>query len=386
MPTRRHILELLTAAPALAACSPSDLPDPVAAWRTPGAGETDARRHALAHAILAPNPHNMQPWLIDLVGADQIALFIDPARLLPVTDPPNRQITIGCGAFLELLDIAARENGHRAEIVAFPDGEPQPVLDARPVARITLTKDASVAKDPIYSAITARRTNREQYDPARIPIDDDLRAVVMAVADGTFDAVNGNPKLVTAFVSDAPTVAKMRDIVWRGWAREMATPAANKESVDVMRIGAAEIARHRDGLVLEGPAIEAMHAVGLLNRKALLDPKSEANKQGAAIWKNLADTAPAFIWITGADNTRTTQLAAGRAYARMNLEATARGLAMHPWSMALQEYPEMADLYAEQQAMLGGMPAAPVQMLARIGYGKTVKPAPRRGLAGHIRA
>ncbi len=383
-PTRRHVLELLAVAPALAACAPSNLPDPVAAWRSPGAGETDPRRHALAHAILAPNPHNMQPWFVELHDHNEIALFIDPTRLLPVTDPPNRQITIGCGAFLELLDLAARENGHRADIVLFPDGEPQPVLDARLIARITLTKDASVAKDPLYKQILQRRTNRQPFDLARIPSDDDLQGVVSAAlaARGSDATV----ALTAGAARDGATVARMRDLVWRGWSREMATPAANKESVDVMRIGAAEIARHRDGLVLEGPAIEIMRAVGMLNRKTLLDPKSEANKQGAAIWKKLADTSPAFIWITGADNTRATQIATGRAYARMNLEAGARGLAMHPWSMVLQEYPEMADLYAEQQTMLGASAAAPAQMLARIGYAKPVKPAPRRGLSAHLRA
>ena len=378
MPTRRHVLELLAATPALASCA-SGHPDPATAWRTPGAGETDPRRFALAHAILAPNPHNMQPWLIDLQGDDVIVLHIDPTRLLPITDPPNRQIAIGCGAFLELLDIAARENGYRADITAFPDGEPQPTLDERQIARITLTKDASVAKDPLYKAIVARRTNRKPYDPARIPSADNLRAVTHAIGPN-------RGALAAAFSNDPAIVAKMRDLAFRGWSREMSTPAAMKESVDVMRIGAAEIAAHRDGLVLEGPAIEIMHAVGLLNRQALLDPKSEANKQGAAMWKKLADTSPAFVWLAGADNTRATQIAAGRGYARMNLEAAARGLAMHPWSMALEEYPAMADIYAEQQAMLGASAAAPVQMLARIGYAKSVKPAPRRGLDAQMRA
>ncbi|MDX2234055.1 MAG: nitroreductase family protein [Hyphomonadaceae bacterium] len=378
MPTRRHILEFFTASAALAAlpaCAPSGLPDPAAAWRTPGAGETDPRRHALAHAILAPNPHNMQPWLVALPGQDEIVLTADLTRLLPATDPPNRQIVLGCGAFLELLDLAARETGHRAEITLWPEGEPQPVLDARPVAHIRLVKDPAAPRDPLFAQITARRTNRQPFDPARVPAEGDLAAVA-AAASG----------FATGYRTDPEGVARMRDLVWRGWTREARTPAALKESVEVMRIGAAEIARHRDGLVLEGPAIEVMKATGLLTRDALLDPNSDANKQGATIWKKLADTAPAFIWLRSADNTRATQIAAGRAYARMNLTATARGLAMHPWSMALQEYPEMADLYAEQQSMLGGTAAAPVQMLARIGYGKTVKPTPRRGLDEHLRA
>lgn len=371
-PSRRHVLELLAAAPVLGACSAG--PDPAAAWRNPGAGETDPRRFALAHAILAPNPHNMQPWLVALEGADTIVFHIDRTRLLPVTDPPNRQITLGCGAFLELLDIAARQTGHRADIALWPEGEPQPALDDRPIAQIRLVRDDAVVKDPLHAAIAARRTNRTPYQK-RVPLSADLATVT---------AVEG--PLRAGFANDAPTVAKMRDLVWRGWSREAATPAAMRESVNVMRIGAAEIARHRDGLVLEGPAIEVLHAVGMVKPADLLDPNSSASKQGAAMWKKLADSAPAFVWLAGEDNSRATQIGAGRAWARMNLEATALGLAVHPWSMALEEYPEMADLYAEQQAMLGGTPAAPVQMLARIGYAGPVHPTPRRGLEAVLRA
>jgi hypothetical protein len=380
MTTRRHVLKVLAASPLAfaAGCAPANLPDPIAAWRSPGAGEADPRRHALAHAILAPNPHNMQPWLIDLPGTDEIILTADPSRLLPATDPPNRQIVIGCGAFLELLDLAARANGHRAEITLWPEGEPQPVLDARPVAHIKLSADAGVAKDPLFDQIAARRTNREPYDLTRPPAQADLDAIGL-------DAQLG-PLLTYAASADPTRAAQLRDIVWRGWTQEMATPAALKESVDVMRLGKAEIAQHRDGLSMDFPMLEPMKALGLISREALLDPTSEANKQGAAMWKKMADAAPAFFWIASADNTRATQIAAGRAYARANLAATARGLSIHPWSMALQEYPEMAALYAEQQAMLNATAAAPVQMLARIGYAKPVDPAPRRGLAAHIKA
>jgi len=118
----------------------------------------------------------------------------------------------------------------------------------------------------------------------------------------------------------------------------------------------------------------------------LLDPNSQASQEGAKLWRAAAETAPAFIWVLGKGNSRTDQIEAGRAYVRLNLAATGLGLAMHPWSMTLQEYPEMAGLYAQTQQRFGASAAAPVHMLARIGYGNPVSPAPRRGLSEHLMA
>ena len=66
----------------------------------------------------------------------------------------------------------------------------------------------------------------------------------------------------------------------------------------------------------------------------------------------------------------------------MNLQATALGLAIHPWSQALQEYPEMRELNDELQRLIGR--GERLQMLYRIGYAKKVEPAPRRGLRAHL--
>jgi hypothetical protein len=375
MLSRRHVLQVLAAAPVLATCAGEALPDPIAAWRTPAAGETDPRRHALAHAILAPNPHNMQPWLVELVGADEIVFSPDLTRLLPATDPPNRQIVLGCGTFLELLDLAARENGHRAEITLWPEGEPQPNLDARPIAHVRLLPDAAAPKDPLFAHILRRRTNREPFDAARIPAAADLEAIAAAGAA---------PGLTSGWTNAAEETQSLRDLVWRGWSLEMQTPAALAESVEVMRLGKAEIARHRDGIAMDFPMIEPLKAVGFISRKALLDPASGASQQGRTMWKALADSAPGFVWIVSADNSRSTQIAAGRAYARTQLAATEKGLSMHPWSMTLQEYPEMAALYAETLDRFAARQAAPVQMLSRVGYAPEVAPSPRRGLEAHL--
>jgi hypothetical protein len=95
----------------------------------------------------------------------------------------------------------------------------------------------------------------------------------------------------------------------------------------------------------------------------------------------LADTAPAFAWLSTQENddTPTARLASGMAYARMNLAATAAGLAMHPWSQGLQEYREMADIRSELRIALQNGENYP-QMLVRVGYADPVEPAARRGL------
>jgi hypothetical protein len=119
---------VLAAAPALVACSSALPPEAVAAWQPPAppAPGSDVRRWILAHAILAPHSHNLQSWLVDLRQPGEIALYCDRTRLLPETDPFSRQIMMSQGTFLEVLDLAARQQGLRADIQLFPQGEFDP--------------------------------------------------------------------------------------------------------------------------------------------------------------------------------------------------------------------------------------------------------------------
>ena len=379
MTSRRGVLKLIGGGVVLAAASAGGFvamnqPSRAAreAWRVAGQ-ETEHRRRFLSYALLAPNPHNRQPWLVQLEGDDALTLYVDLERRLPATDPFDRQITIGCGAFLELLRLAAAEEGYAAQITAFPEGMPEVSsrLDARPVARVTFVSGAA-SPDPLFAHILARHTNREVYE-ARDVEPAKLAALVSAGTAYGLQAVScGNDQ----------TAERLRDITWRGHEMESLTDYTMQESIDLMRIGPAEVARHRDGISLEGPFIGLGKLVGAVSREALADPKSDAFKQGLDMYRPLAASARAFVWLVNDGAIRDGEIAAGRAYMRLALEAAAQGLAIHPWSQTLQEYPEMAALYREVHDLIGA--GGRVQMLARAGYAKPVVPAPRRGLDAHL--
>ncbi|WP_395645502.1 Acg family FMN-binding oxidoreductase [Terricaulis sp.] len=384
MTTRRRVLQLLATAPILSACGKGNLPDPVAAWREPGAAEQDPRRFALAHAILAPNPHNTQPWLVALDGDEGMTLSCDLDRRLPFTDPNDRQITLGCGAFLYNYWIALAQHGRSCTFEFFPEGAPAPGarLDARPLvhARIGAPLADATGPEHYFDQITARRTNRNVYD-ARVPEAATLQGVVDA-ATNWLEA--GAAPFTAHFETEARRVAALRDLVWRGFDRETRTHGAGVETYKWLRIGAREIAEHRDGLAITQPLAPALKAIGLFGEDDFVNPDSFVNETNLKEWKAKAEGAPAFIWLKTPEDTPVHRLQAGMAYARMNLAATKAGLAMHPWSQTLQEYAEMADLYADAKRLLGAENET-VQMLVRVGYAEPVEPAPRRGVDAILR-
>ncbi len=338
-------------------------------WILEAKTTSDVRMYAFRHAILAPNPHNRQPWVIRLEGDDSATLSCDLAKRLPDTDPYDRQTTIGFGTFIELARIAAAELGVRIEIESFPEGESQRALDARPVARLRFVKDTTVEKDPLFASIVQRRTNRELFDSKRLLPE----ALAARIAEDETQSINA--ELISSV--KAVTVAAM--------TIEITTPRTFGESVDLMRIGADEVDANPDGLVLSGPKMEALKFIGLLDRPALSDPSTAAFKTGLEMQQEICGSIPALLWITTPTNSRLDQLEAGRRYVRANLRATTQGVAMHPLSQSLQEYREMTAKFVEIHQILGVKQGERLQMLARMGYAPPADPSPRWPLETHFR-
>ncbi|WP_157313967.1 twin-arginine translocation pathway signal protein [Chitinibacter sp. GC72] len=360
----------------LVGCSSALPAEAIAAWQQPAAS-LDLRHWILSHALLAPHSHNLQSWLVNLEIPDTILLRMDQHRLLPETDPFGRQMVMSQGTFIEILAIAAQQRGYRAEVTPFPEGEfAANQVDERPTASIRLIADASLRPDPLFAQIFQRRTNRSLYE-ARDP---DAKAL-LAIAASTA----AYPVRCGFILSTEVNMARHRQIANEAWRVELSTPRTLLESYKVLRVGPAEIAKHRDGLSLNDPFVRVLTATGLFDRsKASAPDSSEISGQIEKFQAKIAAT-PAFFWLVSERNDRHTQLQAGRAYVRAQLAATAFGLSMHPLQQALQEYPEQRDNYTAIHRLLdASQPGQTVQMWARLGYAPAVEPAPRRGLAAHL--
>jgi len=342
-------------------------------WVQAGSLYKEPRMKALSYAILAPNPHNRQPWLIDLSSPQQVILMVDTAKLLPHTDPLNRQITIGLGCFLELMTIAAAQDGHRVDLTLFPEGEAAESLDGRPVAVATFVEDESTPKDPLFAQVLNRRSLKEPFDLQKNVADSVLQAATEASRHGTLSGASNTDE----------SVARLRQLTHEAMIIEIQTPRTYKESVDLFRIGYKAVDKNPDGIDFTGPLMETLHITGQFSPSVALDTSSAAYKQGIDAVLKPIDTAMAHIWLVSRNNTRADQINAGRDWLRLNLTTAAAGVGIQPLSQALQEYPEMQNHYNQIHTLLA--PAGgTVQMLARLGYAAAVPPSPRWPLTDKI--
>jgi hypothetical protein len=158
---------------------------------------------------------------------------------------------------------------------------------------------------------------------------------------------------------------------------ELETSRTWMETVNLMRVGKAEIEANPDAVSISGAVIEALALTGQFSRADVGTPGTTSYKGSIDRYRPIMATAMGYSWIVTDANTRLDQLAVGRAYVRMNLEASRLGLGCHPCSQALQEFAEMQGSFAKVHSMLGASGGQRVQMLARIGYGPLASKTPR---------
>ena len=353
-----------------------------APWADWQGDRAEGPRRALHAAILAANPHDTQPWLFAAEN-NTITVFADRARNLGTMDPFRREMHLGLGCAIENIAIAAKAFGFAAEIVpAIGRLSLLPGNGAVQAAQIRLTA-AAARGDTLYAAIPHRHTNRGAFLPDRAIRPEQLRHFAQLISDDT---------LKVAFISDNGAHTELGAIMVEATRRIIADAAMSADSARWFRTGRREIETDRDGVTMDTAGLSPAM---LLAAKLLPDVDARTADQG---WLSMTrdqqiPSAPVLGIIFVRDRFDMSQtIAAGRAWQRLHLAATAAGLAAQPINQPV----EMADRnrmlgkpdnFAPALAKFAGAPGCDATFSFRMGYCRhRAGPSPRRPLAETMKA
>jgi len=307
----------------------------------------------LRYAVLAPSSHNSQPWLWKMNG-ETVELHADRSRALPVADPDDRELIMGCGASLLHLRLALRHFGYAGEVATFPDPQNPDLL-----ARVGLgpNKAPAVEDDLLFWAIPKRHTNRQPFEERELPISLLPALQAEAAQEGAWLHV----------IQDLAQRDAVVDLIvkgdWiqghnRGFREELAhwihpNRSAQSDGMPGYALGMNNLTSY----------------VAPLAIKAMDIGEGQAEKD-----RRLAESAPVLA-VLGTDETTPAHcLAAGQAVARVLLRACAAGVAASFFNQPI----ELNRLCTQLRHILerDGYP----QLLFRLGYANETRPTPRRGV------
>ncbi|HEY0822380.1 MAG TPA: nitroreductase family protein [Ramlibacter sp.] len=306
------------------------------------AADLDPRTRALLEAaILAPSSHNTQPWVFRVDG-DEIALYADRTRALPVNDTEDRELTISCGCALFNLRVAAAAAGLRADVRLQADRD-DPDLLAR-VRLVPGTADAHLAS--LQPFLATRRTCRQRFDPRPVPANVlDHAATACAQEGATLRplTVEGQRQQLALLVAEGDR-AQWGDPRWR---RELAAWLHPR--------------RRGDGLAV--PALAARVAQFVVRSFDMGDGIAAKDRQ-------LADGSPLLAVLTTPGDNVASWIAAGQALQHMLLQACASGVQ----ASFLNQPAQVAAVRTRLRELVGGVP----QLVVRLGYAPAPAPPTAR--------
>jgi len=316
---------------------------------TPG---TTADLHELARlGTLAASSHNTQPWRVRL-GDEAIRLRPDPSRRCPVVDPDDAHLWRSLGCAAENIVQGAQGQAREASVAVDAGG-----------VEVRLRPVPPRPPDALFHAIPLRQCCKRAYDATPLTAAE-LRALEASGRVGGARAV-----LLTA---PGPRAA-LADLVAEGDRVQMADPAFRAELIGWMRFSDADAIGRGDGLagrVLGMPALP--EALGRRLAGWFLSGRAQARADRRAL-----ASSPVVAVIVARGAGPRPWVAAGRAAQRVQLQATALGLA----SAYLNPPVEVPRLRARLDAMLGLAGGEAAQLILRIGRGPRVPFSLRRPLA-----
>lgn len=305
------------------------------------------QRAAVQAAVCAPSVHNSQPWRFRC-AADEIEVYADPSRRLPVADPADRELRIACGAAIFNLRLALLHEGVRPEVTLFPHG----LGDLLARVRWTGPGRLSPAEAALHTAIARRRTNRRPFDDQPVDVAAQHELVVAAETE----------HVRLTIVSDPAERADLRRLLLAAHAEQLADPLWVAEFAEWVGRASAE----RDGVRLasSGPQPEPQDTwvfrdFGLGHATTRTPGKDFEAEPVIAVVASYVDDPFAHVQ-------------AGEALQRVLLTATSLGLS----ASFLSQVVEVEDTRGQLRTLLGD--SMYPQVVLRLGYGAPVPAASRR--------
>ena len=318
----------------------------------PGLVGPDALRALVRYATLAANSHNTQAWRFE-VGPDTITLIPDLSRRTPTVDPDDHHLFASLGAAAENIVQAAPLLG----LSALPRFEPD--ADDRIVVAIG---PGPVATTPMAEAIPNRQCTRSVYDGSPVPAADLQAISAAAQSDG----------VQLLMLTERAGIDAVGSFIIEGNTAQMGDPAYMEELKQWLRFSYAEAVESADGLfaatsgnpVLPGP-------IGRMLLGFVATAESENSKYLAHI-----ESSSGLAVFATQQNDKAHWIAAGRAYQRFALQATALGI-KHAFLNQAVEVPQVRLSLAGHLGLGQRRP----DLIVRFGYADAMPNSMRRPIA-----
>lgn len=330
--------------------------------KTPEAEASDPVLAVIDAARWAQNAHNVQSWRFWRTSPESVQGGLDPARLLPNTDPKDRQLILSLGALTETARVAARSKGlvFAARWIApvgwNPRAEPGiPAFEWRIEASGSASRAGAAGVDAVSSP-----TVKYKVKPARL---------VEGFADGGISRFDRNGARFF-IVEKGPLLVRVLALAREAYQIEMTNGPTLMESVNYSVYGVEARRRHPYGITLLGNFDRAQ--LGFVEFLARAFPQSpeEYGRSGMKMIGKVLDSCEQLVVMVspanGAANDPGALWEAGQPMESMWDEVIADGLSLLPLSQGLQE-PEQ---YAEVRKALQGLLAnegETVQMIWAVG-------------------
>ncbi|MFC7343584.1 Acg family FMN-binding oxidoreductase [Saccharopolyspora griseoalba] len=297
-------------------------------------------------AGMAPSLHNRQPWRFRLL-AHLIELHFAPSARLPVADPHDRELRLGCGAALLNLRIALEHAGVRPIATLLPRLHGQTAL-----AEVRAGSGEPPAPDErrLHRAISERRSNRRPFLPDPVP-ERDRHALAHAVHE----------EGCRLHVVEREQLSALEELVHRAHRAQTSDPKFRSELA--RWTGRAEGEAEGVPVSAAGPQPEP-HDLWVLR-------DFSAGQARQRVPGKDFETDPLMVVVCSYHPGRLADLQAGQALQRMLLTATSLGLV----ASLISQVVEVDETREELRRLLGGR--LQPQALLRLGYGSPAPATPR---------